>query len=273
MKKKPHSNTQARAVESRPLKNPAVYGPAALHNKTTDNGRPQPYRQSDLAYDLIKDSILFCDLAPGAEVSESQMASRFKLGKAPIRSALARLVQENLVRVVPRSGYSISPLTIKDIRDVFELRMMLEAGAARMAAGRVDADSIRRLDEICRVGYDPDDRDSQKAYLQANQRIHMTIARAAGNQRLAIVIGHLLDEMCRMLYLGMCLSNKSDEWKHGHEDVLSALVRGDGAEAERITLEHLESGRRLVLDAAISSPDLTRVNLVPVDRSGAGRPS
>lgn len=224
-----------------------------------------PLRQSDLAYERIKDSIIICELAPGEEVSEAQLSSRFGLGKAPIRNALARLAQEGLVRAFPRSGYVITPLTISDIKDVFELRILLEKTAARMAVGRVDAESIRHLDEICSIGYKPDDKESQKTFLRANHEIHMTIARASGNERLTRIIEHLLDEMTRMLYLGMSLSDKSDEWKHGHEDVLSALVRGDADEAERITGLHLESGKELVLRAVMGSPDLAGVNLVPVD--------
>jgi len=219
--------------------------------------------QGDLAYQSIKEKILFCDLAPGEEVSETQLVSLFSLGKASIRSALTRLVQEGLVRVVPRSGYIITPLTITDIHEVFEFRTILDVAAVRKAAGRVDADRIQHLDKVCKIGYDPNDRDSQKAYLRANQEIHMTIARASGNQHLAAGIERILDEMCRMLYLGMCFSDKSDEWKHGHEDILSALIKGDADQAERITREQLESGLRLVLNAAMTSPDLARTNIVP----------
>ena len=121
---------------------------------------PKKQTQGDLAYHSIKDKILFCDLAPGEELSEAQLVSRFNMGKASVRSALTRLVQEGLVRVVPRSGYIITPLTIRDIHEVFEFRTILEVAAVRKAAGHVETDRIRQLDKVCRVGYDPDDRKS-----------------------------------------------------------------------------------------------------------------
>jgi DNA-binding GntR family transcriptional regulator len=230
------------------------------------NTHPEFKTQSDQAYHSIKDKILFCDLFPGEEVSEAQMVSRFDLGKASVRSALTRLVQDGLVRVIPRSGYIITPLTIRDIHEAFEYRTILEVAAVRKAAGCIDADNIRHLDKVCMIGYDPDNRESQKAYLQANHKIHMTIAKASGNSRLAEGLERVLDEMCRMLYMGMCYSDKSDEWKHGHEDILSALVSGDAKEAVRITREQLESGLNLVLKAAMTSPDVSQVNIVPASR-------
>ncbi len=242
---------------------PGTQGKILSEEAVDGTTHPKKQTQGDLAYHSIKDKILFCDLAPGEELSEAQLVSRFSMGKASVRSALTRLVQEGLVGVVPRSGYIITPLTIRDIHEVFEFRTILEVAAVRKAAGHVETDRIRHLDKVCRVGYDPDDRKSQKAYLQANQKIHMTMARASGNQRLAEGLERVLDEMYRMLYLGMCFSDKSDEWKHGHEDILSALVNGEADEAERITREQLESGLRLVLNAAMTSPDLAQVNIVP----------
>ncbi len=58
-------------------------------------------------------------------------------------------------------------------------------------------------------------------------------------------------------------SDKSDEWQHGHEDFLSALLKENTEEAERITCEQLESGKSLILNAAMTSSDLEEVNIVP----------
>src|SRR5882757_7422730 len=94
---------------------------------------------ADPAYERIKHDIITCAIAPGTEISEPQLCTHYRLGKAPVRMALIRLAHDGLLRAIPRRGYMVTPITLKDIQDVFELRLMLEPAAARMAAGKVDA--------------------------------------------------------------------------------------------------------------------------------------
>jgi len=89
---------------------------------------------TDRAYERIKHDIICCIIAPGTEISEAQLCAQYKLGKAPVRMALSRLAHDGLVRAIPRRGYMVTAITLKDIQDIFELRLMLEPAAARMAA-------------------------------------------------------------------------------------------------------------------------------------------
>src|SRR4051794_14938933 len=97
----------------------------------SENGR-QSLAQT--AYDTIKRAIIRCDLEPGQQVTEEQLAERFGLSRATVRPALKRLYQEQLVRTITRQRYVIPPITLKDAQDLFELRLLLEPAAARRAA-------------------------------------------------------------------------------------------------------------------------------------------
>lgn len=208
---------------------------------------------TDRAYERIKHDIICCAIAPGAEISEAQLCLQYKLGKAPVRMALSRLAHDGLVRVIPRRGYMVMPVTLKDIQDVFELRLMLEPAAARMAAGRVDAQRLRTLDEVCRAGYQSGDVKSISRFLDANKAFHVAIAQATGNSRLADAIEKLLDEMTRLLHLGLGLRNRSQEMQHEHRTLMKALVRGDGGGAEHICRDQIEAARNMVLSAILTS--------------------
>lgn len=208
---------------------------------------------TDRAYERIRHDIIGCVIAPGTEISEAQLCSQYKLGKAPVRMALSRLAHDGLVRAIPRRGYMVTAVTLKDIQDVFELRLMLEPAAARMAAGRVDGQRLRMLDEVCRAGYQPGDVKSITRFLEANKAFHVAITQAAGNTRLANAIEQLLDEMSRLLHLGLGLRNRSQEMQHEHRALVRALIRGDGATAERICREQIETARSMVLSAILTS--------------------
>jgi DNA-binding GntR family transcriptional regulator len=215
------------------------------------------------AYDRIRQDIISCAIAPGAEISEAQLCAQYKLGKAPVRVALTRLAHENLVRAIPRRGYVVAPVTVRDIHDVFELRLMLEPATARMAAGRVDTRQLKAIDEVCRNGYEPGDPRTTTRFLDANKAFHVTIARATGNARLADTVERLIEEMSRLLHLGLGLRNRSNEVESEHRALLKALTRGDGETAERISREQIESARTMVLSAILTSKSVMNLAIQP----------
>lgn len=208
---------------------------------------------TERAYERIRHAIISCAIPPGSDISEAQLCAQYKLGKAPVRVALTKLSHDGLVRAIPRRGYVVAPVTLKDIHDVFELRLMLEPPAARMAAGCVDMQRLKMFDDVCRAGYEPGDGRSTSRFLDANKGFHVTIARAAGNARLEAAIEHLLDETTRLLHLGLGLRNRSQEIQQEHKALLKALARGDGENAERSCRSAIESSRSMVLSAILTS--------------------
>lgn len=221
---------------------------------------------TERAYERIHRDILSCVIAPGSEISETQLCGHYKLGKAGVRVALTKLCHDGLVRAIPRRGYMVVPVTLKDIHDVFELRLMLEPAAARMAAGKVSTHELRTHDDVCRAGYQPGDAKSTGRFLEANKAFHVTIARATGNARLAAAIEHLLDEMTRLLHLGLGLRKGPQETQHEHRNLVKALARGDGETAERVCREQIEASRNMVLSAILTSRSV--MNL-PITTDGA----
>ncbi|MCY3875847.1 MAG: GntR family transcriptional regulator, partial [Rhodobacteraceae bacterium] len=100
---------------------------------------------NEIAYRTIKDDIISCALQPGDDISEATLLARYGFSKAPIRSALLRLRQEGLVVSRGRRGNMVSQVTFRDVQEIFQLRLMLEVVATRLAAGKVDPDRILNL--------------------------------------------------------------------------------------------------------------------------------
>ena len=208
---------------------------------------------TERAYERIHRDIISCAIQPGSEISENELATQYKLGKAAVRVALTKLAHDGLVRAIPRRGYMVMPVTLQDMHDVFELRLMLEPGAARMAAGKVNTQRLRMYDDVCREGYQRGDAKSTSRFLEANKAFHVTIAQATGNARLASAIEHVLDEMMRVLHLGLGLHKGSQDVLHEHRALVKALARGDGETAERISREEIETARNTLFSAILTS--------------------
>jgi DNA-binding GntR family transcriptional regulator len=232
---------------------------------------------AEAAYQRIKRAIIQCDLEPGRQVSEEQLAERFRLGRSAVRPALKRLYQEQLIQTISRNRYIVSSITLKDAHDVYDLRLLLEPEAAKRAARRITPEQLRRLSELAEAQYNPGDRESAMRFLLANTEFHLTIARASGNDMLAEVITNVLDRAERINNLSHSLIDRNHDAYQEHHSLTDALAEGDGARAEREMTAQIRSARIFVIEALTSSPSIQSVNVgrpsPSTDRSPAdGRP-
>lgn len=218
---------------------------------------------TDEAYAVLKQRIIRCELEPGRRITEAQLVQAIGIGKTPVREALARLVQEELVRNIPRHGYEVSPITLRDVQDHFGMRLIVEPAVVQMAIGRVEAAQLQRLGKLCRVGYTVGDPDSVATFLRANREFHTIIAQASGNRRLTELIGKLLDESERMQHLGMMFRDRSTQSAQEHRAIVDALVAGEAETARRIAAEQILATQRQIMDTLLSSPSVlaTRVTV------------
>ncbi len=208
---------------------------------------------TDQVYDAIRADILACVLAPGESISEGSLVSLYGFGKAPVRSALNRLRQDGLVSVSPRRSYMVSTITLRDVQELYALRLLLEPATARLAAGKVDARRLEKLDEVCLKGYTPGDPVSTLRFLDANRDFHLHIAESGENQRFIRLLAQVLDETTRVMHIGLGLRNRNAEMQHEHHALLAALKAGDGEEAARIAEQQVAASRDMVLNALLSS--------------------
>jgi DNA-binding GntR family transcriptional regulator len=226
-------------------------------------GGEQRHHLGDAAYDRLKQAIIECEVLPGEEVSLPVIVDRYELTDAQARHALVRLTQEGWVSAMPRRGYTVTPLTMQDVEDIFELRMMLEPAALRKAAGRIDGETLRRLEAVNEATYIAGDPASIRHFLRENRAYYTSIVNLLGNKMLTRTIEQLFDSVTRLLYFSAMYNYESDLIRQHHQKLLEALLRGDGEEAERLRHSGLQYARENVRKALSSSPSLMAVNLAP----------
>lgn len=218
------------------------------------------------AYEAIKYDIITCVLEPGQKIVQSELVDRYQVGTTPIREALHRLAQDQLVEPVPRVGYIVTPVTIADVREIFELRYVLESATARLAASRADQEVLEALRANAHFTYTYRDRESYTEFLARNSDFHRRIAESTGNGRLVSAISQILDELTRVFHLGLDISDSAEEMKQEHIALTGALCDRDPDGAAEIVQDQIERSLERILQALIRR----RANLSQVLR-GNGR--
>lgn len=209
--------------------------------------RKSPNMLSETAYDLIKGDIVTCAFDPGQFIAQAELAEKYAVGMTPIREALRRLAQEGFVRAVPRMGYIVSQITAQDIHEIFELRLVLESASLRLAAARALDTAIHSIAQSAGHTYTFKDRQSYTNFLAHNASFHISIAASTGNQRLALMVGKVMDELTRVFHLGLDLRDSAEEMRRDHLSLVDALRQRDPDLAEqRIRAEILLSRERIL---------------------------
>jgi len=226
------------------------------------------------AYELIRLDILTFRLKPGEKTSERLLAARYALGMAPIRAALPRLVQEGLIEKTAERGTFIAPLTLRGVRDTYQMRYLLEPAAAELAAVRgMDSARLDHLRRVCESHWAPDDDDAIIHILLANRDFNLAIAEASGNALLARTIRHLQNLSLRILFLGTTQRDAANFWGMGPAKIRDAIVARNGPLARELYAEDLACGERWAMKVIMALPELESINLADLNTARSRRVS
>ncbi len=132
----------------------------------------------------LRRAIVTGALAPGVHLHEPMLAQKFGVSRVPIREALARLEHEGLVRGEPRRGMFVVGMSPATVHEVYDMRILLEVHAARLAAERATVDDLARLQGIVIEMADAAARDEGGELAQLDLRFHRELIDCAGHGRL-----------------------------------------------------------------------------------------
>jgi DNA-binding GntR family transcriptional regulator len=203
------------------------------------------------AYERLRHAIMRLELAPGAAVSEAQLVDAFGFSKAAVRAGLARLRAEGLVVAEPRRGHVVAPLTMRDVLEIYDLRLLLEPPAAEAAAGRIGREELARLQALAEPAVDFDDAASLERFVSANRTIHLAIVEAADNRRTARIVERLLDdsERARLLALRSGAASGGVRARQELQSVLAELRAGNGVAARDLMAEAIRAFRAELVES------------------------
>ena len=201
----------------------------------------KPAAKSDQIYESLRQAIVRLDMPPGSPISEKDICAAYDVSRTPVREALQRLAEEDLVTIYPHSGTWVSRISFSVAEEGFVIRRALEVESVRRACERVTADDITTLDGILdrmrrilaagRLG----------DYLEADDDFHGAIARISGYPRIWKFITLAKVHLDRMRQLSAPVPGHLAEVTAQHAAIAAALARRNPMQAELAMRIHLDS--------------------------------
>jgi DNA-binding GntR family transcriptional regulator len=195
---------------------------------------------AEQVYQRLLNAICEGDLAPGARLTQEELAASFHVSRQPVLQALRVLRKDGFVVDAGRRGLMVLPLEAADISRIYEVRSVLDGLAARLAAlarARIDAGVIaegRKAATGSRIG----------AMIDADMRFHNLIYAASGNPLIADSANHHWRHIRRAMGAVLQEAGVRDSVWDEHEAILKSIARGEAERAEKLARDHGESAGR-----------------------------
>lgn len=194
---------------------------------------------TQIAYLRLKEMITTLALAPGTTIQEGELQQQLGIGRTPLREALHRLSHEHMLHIYPRRAVVVATLGFKEIAQIFELRLTLEAKTASLAAQRLTKDEIATLRTLGMDLHGSRARLDIVYFLRCDYTFHLAIAQYAGNDYLTEYVDHVLTLNLWLWHTYFATHRVRGADLLPHEDIIEALAQGDAATAEALMREHV----------------------------------
>lgn len=206
-------------------------------------------------HERLRDDILSLALPPGAALSENDLARGFGVSRTPVREALLRLADENLVEIVPKSGTTVSRIPYAKLGEAIVIRRALEEVAVRKAAERASKSQITGLRAIIERQREAELAGDAEAFHHADEALHAAIAEAAGYPGIWVLVRQVKFHVDRFRRLTLPQTGRIARVIEEHEAVVEAIARHDPAAALSAMDHHLDGLQGSLPDIRNINPD------------------
>jgi DNA-binding GntR family transcriptional regulator len=202
---------------------------------------------ADQVYAVLRERIAGGDLERGSRLHQEDLAKEFGVSRTPVREALRKLAAEGLVDLYANRGARVATATDEQLRSSYETRLVVEPGAARMAADRQIPVAIQAMKAAIRAE-EKAGRSSAKLF-QANRSFHLALIEGSGNPQLVAFMEHVwIGRIGATLYEARLDEKGLSADNDAHKAIARAIENGKPGEAERLTRGHLERAMDLIFE-------------------------
>ncbi len=209
----------------------------------------------DQVYQNILEGIVSSEFPLDELLAEKKLCEQFGVSRSPVREALGELTREGILKSMPRAGYQIVRISEKQMRDAFQMRLLLEREGLDQAWERLNDRKIASLKDIAgeseRVLHEESARSLMRR-LKLNDEFHVMLCSFSGNE----LLGSYLAQTMRLLHRGMAQhmleESRIPETAHSiHHQVVEALEERNREKAQRFLKEDIYSMEKEIWEVIV----------------------
>ncbi len=202
----------------------------------------------EIVFEALRQAILQEIIKPGERLMEKQLGEEMGVSRTPIREAIRRLELEGFVTIVPRKGAFVSEISLKDIKEVYEIRAALESLAAGLAAEKVTPQEIQEMQRCLQKEAELLENDDVVSTVEVDLDLHYIIFKAANNERLLATLNNLREQLSRPRMIVTSLPGRKVASHWDHVKIVEAISSGNIELSEQLIWDHIEYSANTMID-------------------------
>ncbi len=208
------------------------------------------------AYDYIKDKIICCEYKPGAMLNEELLCDTLKISRTPIREAIGKLEQDGLLVVKPKKGILVKPISIEDVNNVFELRILYETYAIKTYGCTLSPDVLYSYYQ--KISNEVPTDSDRSAFFKEDDDLHFLFVSAVRNRFILESYETITVQNNRFRYMtGFFNDRRIEETRDEHLVVLKYAIENNWVKAAEAMESHLLSSKSVAFSYLLSSDSLS----------------
>ena len=200
------------------------------------------------AFNGIRKMLFHNEIAPGQKIVYGDLAKRLGMSPTPVIQALKWLEFQGIVRREPNRGYFTEPISLKEVKEIYDMRALVELALLPKVIENLDESGILRLKRALEEHRNASSRVYLNERLLKDMDFHLTLAALSG----CTVQQKILKDLFDLLYLkyrgSILFVNFMETVDHAHRDIFDAVTRRDSQKAHQVLATHLTDVKKHVLE-------------------------
>ena len=198
-------------------------------------------------YQILRDNICRGVYAPGTRLQEAELTEGLNVSRSPVREALRQLAAEGLLLEIPNKGVYVKDFTVRDIEEIYDLRVMLESYGIFHSTGHIPSMRRERLLGLLSDMETFLEKGDVQSYTAVDERLHNHIVHLGENSLINDTYDRVRSMNQQFRILSLTDPQRFRESLDEHREIVHALVTGDLKRADDVNRHHLELARQAIL--------------------------
>ena len=200
-----------------------------------------------VAYETLKQKIVSCEILPGSTLTEDMLCEMLNASRTPVRDAVSRLEEEHLVSIMPKKGIRVNRVSMNSIRELFEVRCLLEPAAVLHFGNRIPDEVYARYTQQ----FQRRNLTTEELY-RVDDEFHQMFITASNNRYFNTVYAMIADQVLR--YRVLTANGPRDEIaQQEHYEIAADCIRGEWERASRAMLRHIENSKLAIVQYVLDT--------------------
>ena len=192
-------------------------------------------------YRVLKEAIVKGSLEPGTKLLENKIAEEMHVSRTPVREAMQKLVTEGFIKTTPNQTMAVTEVSTEDVKEVLQIRGVLEGLAARIVAKKINKQEINELKTIVTKMSLYITKKDLLSYCKVDDEFHDLILNVCGNKWIIQIRDNLGSFIYRFRIKSLSVPGRLKHSLEEHRKIMESLKKHNSAEADRLSQIHMEN--------------------------------